>query len=575
MKKRIVIVGGVAAGASAAAKARRTTENVEIVLVEAGPYISFANCGLPYYLGGEIAQRENLFVVSAKMFARRFDIDLRVNTRVIRIDRDEQTATLALPGGDTEELSYDRLILATGTLATEPPIEGIHRENIFTVRTVPDVDAITDYLAGLAFGQSDAAPGDRALVIGAGYIGLETAEQFLRRGMQVTVVELARQVMLSLDPEMAQPIQQSLEDAGATVHLGDAVAEIFVREGETVARTTSGREIPFDIGIVAAGVKPNVELAKSAGLNLGKTGAIAVDDLQRTSDPSIYAAGDNSETMHAVLNKPVNIPLAGPANKAGRAAGANAALDLLGHEDQSPARLHLKGVLGTAGVRVGEMMAAATGLSEKAAREENLDAAVLYIPGQSHAGYYPGAEPLLLKLVYETPSGRILGAQAVGGEGADKRIDVIATAIQGGMTVEDLEHLDLSYAPPFGSAKDLEIQAGFAASNDLRGVMPLISPQALLERIEREEGTVLDVRTMKEYEAGHLDEAIHIPVDELRQRADEVPSDGPLYVHCAGGYRSYVAQRMLMNRGRSDVYNVTGGWNMMQRLRSLRDSKPQ
>jgi rhodanese-related sulfurtransferase len=220
-------------------------------------------------------------------------------------------------------------------------------------------------------------------------------------------------------------------------------------------------------------------------------------------------------------------------------------------------------------------MAAATGLSEKAAREENLDAAVLYMPGQSHAGYYPGAKPLLLKLVYETPSGRILGAQAVGGDGADKRIDVIATAIQGGMTVEDLEHLDLSYAPPFGSAKDLEIQAGFAASNDLRGVMPLISPQALIERLQRDEGTVLDVRTLKEYEAGHLDEAIHIPVDELRQREDEVPSDGPLYVHCAGGYRSYVAQRMLMNRGRSDVYNVTGGWNMLQRIRKLTDSQPE
>ena len=571
MSKRIVIIGGVAAGASAAAKARRTNEDAEIVLIEAGPYISFANCGLPYYVGGEIAQRESLFVVNPKMFASRFNVKIRTDTRATSIDRDERTVTLATPGGDTETLGYDRLILATGTTAIKPPIDGLDRDNIFTVRTVPDVDRITEFLSeNTAASAHDQQAPARALVIGAGYIGLETAEQLAHRGMEVTVVELADQVMLATDPEIALPLQKQLEDNGIAVRLSDAVARIEDRNGQTVAVTAGGAEIPLELGILSTGVRPNVELAKQAGLTLGQTGAIAVDPLQRTSDPSIYAAGDNSETMHLVLGRPVNIPLAGPANKAGRAAGANAAMDLQEVPDEHPSRLTLRGVLGTAGVRVFELTAGATGLTERAAIAEGIDYGVIYLGGSSHASYYPGAKELLIKLLYDPASGAILGAQAVGGDGVDKRIDVLATAITAEMTLEDLEQLDLCYAPPFGSAKDLEIMVGFAGANARRGVMPMSTPRELLTAIAEESPvTLLDVRTQKEWDAGHLDGAIHIPVDELRGRLSEVPADKPVHVHCAGGYRSYVAQRMLMNAERTDVFNVTGGYTMIDRVRAV------
>jgi rhodanese-related sulfurtransferase len=326
------------------------------------------------------------------------------------------------------------------------------------------------------------------------------------------------------------------------------------------------------VGILSVGVRPNVELARSAGIELGQTGSIAVDAFQRTSDPAIYAAGDNSELPHMVLGTPVNIPLAGPANKAGRAAGANAALDLLEVGDDDPRRLRMRGVLGTAIVRVGDQAGGCTGLTESQGRREGLDYRVLYMPGASHAGYYPGAKMLVLKILYAPGDGKLLGAQAVGGDGVDKRIDVLATALQAGMTVEDLEHLDLSYAPPFGSAKDTQVQAGFAAANELRGQMPVITPADLLDRLAGGDLTVIDVRSPREYAAGHLDGAINIPVDELRRRADEVPHNGDIALHCGVGYRSYVAQRILMNLGRSNAYNCTGGWRMLQQILAARNA---
>ena len=307
MSRRIVIVGGVAAGASAAARARRMNEEAEITLIEAGPYISFANCGLPYYVGGEIPNRERLFVARAPRFARRFNVEVRVNTAVTAIDRDLRTVTFATSGGAVEEMGYERLVLATGTVGVVPPIAGLDRDNMFTVRTVPDVDAITAHLGKIG----PAGPGDsppRALVIGGGYIGLETAEQLLRKGLNVTVVEMADRLMLSLDPEMAEPLRAALIEAGCQVILGDGVAEIVERDGRLFAATRSGREVPFDLGILAMGVRPNVELAGAAGITLGKTGAIQVDEFQRTSDPAVYAAGDNCEAMHRVLGHPVSIP---------------------------------------------------------------------------------------------------------------------------------------------------------------------------------------------------------------------------------------------------------------------------
>ena len=567
MSKRIVIVGGVAAGASAAAKARRVSEDVEIVLVEGGRHVSFANCGLPYYVGGEIARREDLFVVTPQMFRSRFDIDVRPETLATAVDPRRKCVTL-VHAGESMEIEYDRLILATGTKAVIPPIPGLDKAGMFTVRTVTDVDAIVARLAEVqpAADRATVAPEAgtespaRALVIGGGYIGLETAEQLRRRGLHVTIVEMLPQLLSSLDAEMAAAVQSAMVKAGCEVVLGDAVARIDSAGGGSVAVTQSGRRVPFDIGIVAVGVRPNVELAKSAGIRLGATGAIAADRSQRTSDAAIFAAGDNCETFHAVLGRAVNIPLAGPANKAGRVAGANAALDLCGAPADHPQRLSMPDVLGTAIVRVGGLIAAVTGVTETQARRDALACAVTYLPGRSHADYYPGASMVLLKLIYAPETGRLLGAQGVGGPGVDKRIDVIATAIKAGMTVEDLEDLDLCYSPQFGSAKDATILAGFAAANTRREVMPAMTPGEMFDRLDAGGPlTVLDVRTRPEWDAGHVQGALHIDLGQLRRRIAEVPADKPVAVTCGSGYRSYLAQRILINAGRKDVYNVLGG----------------
>lgn len=578
MSKHLVVVGGVAAGASAAAKARRTSEDIKITLIEAGPYISFANCGLPYYLGGEISDRDKLFVVKPEQFAKRFNIDLRTETMATTIDRQQKTITLTTLDG-SETLSYDRLVLATGTVPVRPPIEGLDSDNIFTCRTVPDADAITQKIS-TSLGQEhgaveaetvlDAPLG--AIIIGGGYIGLETAEQFLHRGMSVTVVEMLDQIMGgAFDAEMALPVQKALEAAGATVLLGDGVAKIVKQDGGSVAVTRSGREIPFDIGILSVGVRPSIELAKQAGLQLGETGAIKVDQQQRTSDPDIFAAGDNSETIHKVLSRPVNIPLAGPANKAGRVAGHNAAMDLADISETDAGRLKMPPVLGTGIVRVCGKVAAVTGFSETAAKRAGLNFEVMYMPGTSHASYYPDAESLLLKILYAPDTGKLLGGQAVGGEGVDKRIDVLATAIFAGLSVEDLESLDLAYAPPFGSAKDPVIMAGFAAANARRETMPTITPQKLLDALAGDNGKkpllVIDVRTPREFDKAHLPEAINVPVDEIRDRLDEIPADRTVAVHCGVGYRSYVAQQILINSGRQDVLNVIGGLGTITQIK--------
>ncbi len=561
MSKRIVIVGGVAAGASAAAKARRTSEEVEIVLLEAGPYMSFANCGLPYYVGGEIDSRAKLFVVQAEEFARRFNVDVRLGVRAESVCPAEHEVTVSTADGGTETLSFSRLILATGTTPIRPPIEGIDRPDVFYCRTVPDVDAIVDRLAAVP----SVRPG-RAMIIGGGYIGLECAEQLLRRGLRVTVVELLDQLMGPLDPEMARPVQATLTAAGAEVILSDGVAKISqAGDGDgAVAVTQAGREIPFDLAIVGAGVRPNVALAESAGLALGVTGAIIVDERQQTSEPAIYAAGDNCEATFLPTGSAVNVPLAGPANRMGRVAGTNAALDLHDATDDDVRRLRFGGVLGTAIVGVCGTVAGGTGLAEKAAAAAGVDVATAYLPGSSHAGYYPGAEKMLVKVVYDPADGRILGGQAVGGDGVDKRLDVLAAAIYARQTVADLEQLDLCYAPPFGSAKDVANLAGYAAANAVRGTSPGLSPAALLAELDGETPPlVIDVRLPAEHVAGHMDGSVNIPVDDLRDRLDEVPADRPVVVHCAVGYRSYVAQQILLNRGWTDVRNLYGGYGLL------------
>ena len=560
--KRLVIIGGVAAGASAAAKARRTSEEIEIVMVESGPYVSFANCGLPYYLGGEIADRNDLFVSDAETFINRFNVDVRLNTTAESLNLKEKSVILATADGGKEELGYDRLVLATGAEALVPPIRGLESaQGVYTLKTVPDVDSITARIDEVGKGLDL-----KALVIGGGYIGLETAEQLQTRGFDVTLVELADQLIPVMDKEMTLTATRALEQTGVNVVLGEAVVEFTTgAAGEQIALTSGEREIVFDLCVLSVGVRPAVKLARDAGLELGESRAIKVDEFQRTSDPAVYAAGDNSETIHAVLNKPVCIPLAGPANKAGRAAGLNAAYDLMGLPDDDPQRLKLRKVLGTSVVRVAGVTAAVTGITEGQALENGIDYQVTYMAGPDHASYYPGSEAMCLKLVWASGTGALLGAQCCGGKGVDKRVDIIATAIMGDMTISDLEQLDLCYAPPFGSAKDVTIQAGFAASNSLKGVMPDITVTQLNQMLESENPpVVIDVRTPGEFAEGHLPEAVNIPLDEIRNRKNEVPVNGKVALHCLGGYRSYVAQRILMNSGWNNLLNIQGGYNMIK-----------
>ncbi len=577
MRSRIVVVGGVAAGASAAAKARRTNEHAEIIVFEAGPYMSFANCGLPYYVGGEIGSRDALFVAGPEKFHDFFRVDVRLNSRVVGVSPAERQIRFVGADGVDASLDYDRLVLATGTVPILPPIPGLDGPNIFHCRTVPDVDAIMARLSHLLPREMEGGhfvnvrdAGFEALIIGGGYIGLECAEQLMQRGFRISVVEAQDQLMGPLDIEIAHPVQLELQDAGATVILNDAVSHIEPAGNRSRAVLKSGREVTFDIAIVGTGVRPNVELAKAAGLQLGKTGAIAVDARQRTSDEAIFAAGDTCEAVFLPTGEPVNIPLAGPANKQGRIAGQNAALDLMGAGADDPRRLTMPGVLGTAIVRVGKVVAGGTGLTEKGARRAGIEAAVAYVVGPQHAGYYPGSKLLLLKLLYDPASGRLLGAQAVGQDGIDKRLDVLAVAIQGGMTVEDLEHLDLCYAPPFGSAKDVAIMAGFVAANAWRGTSPGASPMQVMPAMFGDAPPVLiDVRTPREFADGSLTGAVNIPLQSLRDRLDEIPRDRPVVLHCGTGYRSYIAQQILLNDGWTDVRNLYGGYGLAKRICSM------
>lgn len=439
-----------------------------------------------------------------------------------------------------------------------------------------DVDAITDKIQQvLPFKNEEShnpeagwllsgeESGVEALVIGGGFIGLECAEQLLQRGIKVVLVEALDQIMSPLDREMTVLVQQALEKRGAEIILEDLV-EGFDHSGtRSRALLKSGRQVGFDLAILGVGVRPNVELAQAAGLELGDTRAIAVNEKQRTSDPRIYAAGDNSEAVFLPTGKKVNIPLAGPANKQGRVAGQNAALDLMDLPMDDKRRLTMRGVLGTSIVRGGDVVAGGTGLTEKAALRSGLDVALAYNFGSQHAGYYPGALPMCIKLVYAPKDGRLLGGQVVGHEGVDKRLDVLATAISGGMTVQDLEQLDLAYAPPFGSAKDIVILTGMVAANTQRGESPSISPGQLFQEMETENPPlVIDVRSAFEYRAGHLKDALNVPLETLRERLDEIPKDRPLVTQCTVGYRSYISQQILLQNGYEDVRNLSGGYSL-------------
>lgn len=552
MSPKIVIIGGVAAGASCAARARRLSEEAEIVLVERGPYVSFANCGLPYYIGGEIAERQKLLVQTAEGLRQRFKIDVRTETEAISVDSQTRNVRLRhLPSGKEYNEPYDELVLAVGAKPLEPPIDGLHRPGHFFLRTIPDVDAIQEWLTAHSC--------RRAVVVGGGYIGLETAEQLHKRGLHVSIVEALPQVMAPLDPDMAAYLHREIRSHGVDLYLNDPVAKFDHPASPQEAQASlvvlkSGKVLPADIVILGLGVRPNTDLAKTAGVEIGQTGGIRVDEFMRTSVEHIWAAGDAVEVKDFVTGQACVVPLAGPANRQGRIIADN----IFGYESRYP------GTIGTAILRVFSISAACAGANEKTLARLGRRYEVTHLHPASHASYYPGAKPLAMKIIFDPENGRLLGAQIVGHEGVDKRIDVLATAIRAHMTMDDLAELELAYAPPFGSAKDPVNLAGMIGQNVLRGLVRHahwheIAPDAPF--------VVLDVRTAAERAKGAIPASIHIPLDELRDRLHELPRDREIVVHCAVGLRSYLAARILAQNG-FKVRNLTGAYKTWEIAKS-------
>ena len=537
---RIVIVGGVAGGASAAARARRLSEAASIVLFERGPYVSFANCGLPYHIGGVIADRERLLIQTPESLYARFDIDVRVNTEVVSIDPIAKVvvARNLKTMKETRE-PYDELVLSPGAEAIRPGIPGAEDPRIFTLRNMGDMDAILGRVSrhGVA----------RALVVGAGYIGLELAEQLHHRGLSVALVERLPHVLGVADAEMAFPIHEELVRQGVDLRLGRSVAA-FQTDGETLTATLdNGDLIPCDFAVVSVGVRPETRLAREAGVLLGSTGGILVDDQMRTSLPNIYAVGDAVEIRDFVSGDPALIPLAGPANRQGRIAA-----EVIFNRDS-----HYKATQGTSICKIFDLSFAMTGLSESTLRRKGMPCRRIYVHPADHATYYPGAHPITLKLLFAPDSGCILGAQAVGMAGIDKRIDILAVAQRAGMTVFDLQDLELCYAPPFGSAKDVVNMAGFVAANVLRGDVALWEPEELDSLLDIQ--MLVDVRTFQENALGTIPGALCAPVDELRYRLEDLPRDKELLVFCQVGQRGYIAARLLAQHGYR-VRNLSGGY---------------
>ena len=537
----IIIVGGVAGGASAAARARRLSEKAKITIFERGPYVSFANCGLPYHIGGSIKERDALLLHSPESLHARFGIEVEVLHEVVEINREKQEVTVEnLSSQEKFTCHYDRLILAPGAQAIKPPIEGIEREGVYFLKTIPDMDAILEQLKGERV--------KHATVVGGGYIGLEVAENFKERGLEVTVLEMADQVMTSVDREMASIVHDEIRLNGVKLELRSPLKRVKEGpEGGLLVQAQGLDDFETDLIVLALGVEPESTLAKKAGLEVSPRGGIVVDEKMRSSDELIYAIGDAVELIHPLSKKPSQIPLAGPANRQARIAADN-----IFNKDST-----YRGTLGTAICKVFNLAVAMTGLNEKGCKEASLDFETMVVHPMNHAPYYPGACRLSLKVLFDRESGRVLGAQAVGHEGVDKRIDVLSTAIAAKMTVYDLEHLELCYAPPYGAAKDAVNLAGYAAANYLRGDHLTISNQEF-HNSSQDDYTVLDVRYPAETSAGLLPGAMHIPLDELRERANEVPKEKEVLVYCQVGHRGYIAQRMLSQMGYR-CRNLVGG----------------
>ncbi len=537
MRKRILIVGGVAAGASCAARARRLDESAEIVLFERGPHVSFASCGLPYHVGDVIPDEGDLLLVTPGRFRERFDIDVQVRHEVVEIDRAARTVRVRDLGSGAERTErYDALVLATGTSPIRPDVPGVDLPGVFSVRTVPDTRRLRAFI--------EERGARRAVVVGAGFIGLEVAENLAHRGLSVTIVERAPQVLAPLDVEMACPVQRHLEANGLSIRLEAALTGIEESAGGLRVRTSAGAPIDTDLVVLALGVRPETTLARQAGLAIGPTGGVKVDESLRTDDPHVWAAGDAVETRCVVTGAPRVVALAGPASRQGRVAA-----DVIAGR---PARF--RGVQGTIVCGLFGLTAASTGLNERALRAAGVPHRAVWLHPSNHVGYYPGAETIHLKLVFDPEEGRILGAQAVGKADVDKRIDVIATAIQMRATVFDLEEAELCYAPQFGAAKDAVNVAGMIAANHLRGDLPL----ADWDEVGRDDVLLVDVREPGEFAAGHIRGATNVPLSELRDRLEELPRDREILVYCQSGKRSYDAARALAQRGFM-VRNLLGG----------------
>jgi len=545
----LLIIGGVAGGASAAARARRLCETSTIIVFDRGHFVSFANCGLPYYVGDVIKEESNLIVASPQLFRERFNIEVRIRHEVTAIDRDKrEIAVTDLESLGVRHEPYDALVLAPGAVAVRPQVPGVDREGVFVLRTIPDSRLIRDWIA--------ARRATRAVIVGGGFIGVEMAENLSRRGLQVTVIDLADQILPPLDPEMAFPVEEHLRARGIALRLGDGLAAFEDGEdGGFVVRTRSGTAFPTDLAILGVGVRPETTLARDAGLALGERGGIRVDAGMRTSDPHIWAVGDAVEVADVVTGQIGLVPLAGPANRQGRIAADN----ICGRDSR------FRGVQATAVVGAFGLVAASTGASEKALdRTGRHDFEVIYLHPGHHVGYFPGARPIHMKLICRKPDGLILGAQAVGEEGVERRIDVIAMAIQKKATVFDLEEAELCYAPQFGAAKDPVNFAGMIAANALRGDLPL----ARWEEVGRAGSLIVDVRQPAEFESGHVPGAINIPLTELRALLGELPRDREVLLYCVVGQRSYYATRVLLQNGIA-VRNLPGG---LQTWRAFRPS---
>ena len=540
MSKKVIIVGGVAGGASTAARLRRLDENCEIIMFEKGEYISFANCGLPYHIGETIADRNNLLVQTVEGMSNRFNMDIRNLSEVIKINKENKTVTVKNHRTkETYEESYDVLVLSPGANPIKPPIPGINEaRNLFTLRNIPDTDAIKGFV--------DNNKPKRAVVIGGGFIGLEMAENLHDRNVDVTLVEASNQVMAPIDYEMACIVHDHLLDKGVNLILEDGVKS-FESNGSKVI-LNSGKVIETDMIILSIGVKPESTIAKDAGLDINERGAIIVDDYMKTSNPNIYALGDAVEVTDYINGKPTMIPLAWPANRQGRIVADN----ICGRN------VKYSGTMGSSVAKVFDLTVAATGNNEKLLKRIGVNYKVLHIHPGSHAGYYPGAFPISLKLIFDPKDGKIFGAQGVGLDGVEKRIDVLATAIKGNLTVFDLPDLELCYAPPYSSAKDPVNMAGYVASNIIDGIVDTVGWNEI-DDIVKNGGLLIDVREPEEIAMGCIEGSINIPLGELRNRMNEIPNDKEVYLTCQVGLRGYIGARILSQQGYK-VKNLDGGY---------------